>query len=72
METSVSLVLADFVLNLWTCLPESIFFAPPNVPEDDELFDTKVLIRQLAFFGPFPEKYDEIASPVQPEVDALS
>ena|SRR5947209_2762094 len=48
------------------------FFAPPNVPENDELFDCKVLIRQLAFFGPFPDKYAEIAAPVQEIVDSLN
>lgn len=47
------------------------FFNPSDINEADDTFLPRVLINQLEFFGPYPEKYAEIASPVMPEVNAL-
>lgn len=47
------------------------FFNPSDINEADDTFLPRVRINQLGFFGPYPEKYAEIASPVMPEVNAL-
>ncbi len=62
-------IVTNLMHSSWTCLH---FLAPPNVSEDDELFDTKVILRQLGFFGPFPEKIAEIAAPVMQEINGLN
>ena len=37
-------------------------FRPRTVPYGHEEYDLEVLKRQFRYFGPFPPKYDEIAS----------
>lgn len=44
------------------------WFSPPETSEDDETYLTKVLTRQCSFFGPYPDRYDEVAAPETMEV----
>ncbi len=39
------------------------FFNPPDVDEADDTYLARVLISQCGYFGPFPEKFAEIANP---------
>ena len=47
------------------------FFNPPNTDEADDTYLSQVLISQFGFFGPAPQKYKEIATPMMAEIDAL-
>ena len=38
-------------------------FRPKTVPYGHEEYGLEVLKRQFRYFGPFPGKYEEIASP---------
>lgn len=38
-------------------------FDPTTVPFGHEAYNLEVLKQQFRYFGPWPEKYDEIASP---------
>ncbi|KAK2763495.1 hypothetical protein FQN53_007327 [Emmonsiellopsis sp. PD_33] len=69
---SQSVDIWSFGVTLIALLTGIYYFAPPRVPLDDEDFGTKVVVRQLGFFGPFPEKYSEIAGPVLQDVHALN
>ncbi|KAK2733372.1 hypothetical protein FQN55_003385 [Onygenales sp. PD_40] len=69
---SQSVDIWSFGVTLIALLTGIYYFAPPRVPLDDKDFRTKVVVRQLGFFGPFPEKYSEIAGPVLQNVHALN
>ncbi|KAK2811211.1 hypothetical protein FQN50_002308 [Emmonsiellopsis sp. PD_5] len=69
---SQSVDIWSFGVTLIALLTGIYYFAPPRVPLEDKDFNKKVVLRQLGFFGPFPEKYSEIAGPVLQDVHALN
>ena len=39
-------------------------FSPPGMDETDEIYHTVILMLQCAYFGPFPDKYVELADDI--------